>query len=218
MRSSLVRMRSSLERMRSSLVVRASDCQCTSCNGPGFDPSIRRHSGIWGAADEAVLNNVLNKKRKKSPKKIFKKKIYSMCPRYYFQIPGNAHPGSHHAATSTWPVAIPRPGSHQPPSVCPTHNAPGATCLYKLHLPVYPTTSRQPPATLGLSCSPCTWSYLVEQTSSTCPSHVPAATSHPPCVLPTMHLEPAFLSNQLPGHPTSLQPPAGCLNWGMWRR
>ncbi len=44
--------------MRSSLVVRASDCQCTSCNGPGFDPSIRRHSGIWGAADEAVLNIV----------------------------------------------------------------------------------------------------------------------------------------------------------------
>jgi hypothetical protein len=32
--------------MRSSLVVRASDCQCTSYNGPGFDPSIRRHSGI----------------------------------------------------------------------------------------------------------------------------------------------------------------------------
>jgi hypothetical protein len=32
--------------LRSSLVVRASDCQCTSCNGPGFDPSIRRHSGI----------------------------------------------------------------------------------------------------------------------------------------------------------------------------
>ncbi len=49
---------SRLYRMRSSLVVRASDCQCTSCNGPGFDPSIRRHSGIWGAADEAVLNNV----------------------------------------------------------------------------------------------------------------------------------------------------------------
>jgi hypothetical protein len=46
-------------RMRSSLANRASDCQCTSCNGPGFDPSIRRHSGIWGAADEAVLNKVL---------------------------------------------------------------------------------------------------------------------------------------------------------------
>jgi hypothetical protein len=45
-------------RMRSSLVVKASDCQCPSCNGPGFDPSIRRHSGIWGAADEAVLNIV----------------------------------------------------------------------------------------------------------------------------------------------------------------
>ncbi len=41
--------------MRSSLVVRASRCQCTSCNGPGFDPSICRHSGIWGVADEAVL-------------------------------------------------------------------------------------------------------------------------------------------------------------------
>jgi hypothetical protein len=50
------------KRMRSSLVVRASDCQCTSCNGPGFDPSIRRHSGIWGAADEAVLNIVRKKK------------------------------------------------------------------------------------------------------------------------------------------------------------
>jgi hypothetical protein len=73
MRSSLLRMRSRLVRMRSSLVVRASDWQCTSCNGPGFDPSIRRHSGIWGAADEAVLN-IIRTKRKKSPKKIFKKK------------------------------------------------------------------------------------------------------------------------------------------------
>ncbi len=45
-------------RMRSNLVVRASDCKCTRCNGPGSDPSIRRHSGIWGAADEAVLNIV----------------------------------------------------------------------------------------------------------------------------------------------------------------
>jgi hypothetical protein len=70
---SLQRMRSSLVRMRSSLVVRASDCQCTSCNGPGFDPSIRGHSGIWGAADEAVLN-IVRKKMKKSPKTIFKKK------------------------------------------------------------------------------------------------------------------------------------------------
>jgi hypothetical protein len=30
--------------------------------GPGFDPSIRRHSGIWRAADEAVLNIVQKKK------------------------------------------------------------------------------------------------------------------------------------------------------------
>ncbi len=58
--------------MRSSLVVRASDCQCTCCNGPGFDPSIRRHSGIWGAADEAVLN-IVRTKKKKSPKKYLRR-------------------------------------------------------------------------------------------------------------------------------------------------
>jgi hypothetical protein len=73
-------MRSSL-RMRSSLVVRASDCQCTSCNGPGFDPSIRRHSGIWGAADEAVLNIVWRKNRKNPPKKYLKKKY---CQKLWF--------------------------------------------------------------------------------------------------------------------------------------
>jgi hypothetical protein len=50
-------------------MVRASDCQCTSCNDSWFDPSIRRHSEIWGAAVEAVLNIV----RKKIPPKIFKK-------------------------------------------------------------------------------------------------------------------------------------------------
>ncbi len=32
--------------------------QCRSRNCPGFDPSILRHSGIWGAADETVLNTV----------------------------------------------------------------------------------------------------------------------------------------------------------------
>jgi hypothetical protein len=56
--------------MRSGLVVIASDYQCTKCNGPGFDPSIRRHSGISGAVDEAVLNIV----RKKSTKKRRRKK------------------------------------------------------------------------------------------------------------------------------------------------
>ncbi len=44
--------------IRCSRVVRASGCQCQSHNSPGFDPSVLRHSGIWGAADEAVLNNV----------------------------------------------------------------------------------------------------------------------------------------------------------------
>ncbi len=58
-------------KLRSSLVVRASDCQCTSCNGPGFDPSIRRHSGIWGAADKAVLNIVRRKNKKSPPQKFF---------------------------------------------------------------------------------------------------------------------------------------------------
>ncbi len=42
------------------------------CNGPGFDPTIRRHSGIWGAADEAVLNIV----RKKNPTKKYIKKDF----------------------------------------------------------------------------------------------------------------------------------------------
>jgi hypothetical protein len=60
-------------RMRSSLVVRASDRQCSSFNGPGFAPSIRRLSGIWEAAGEAVLNTVR--------KEIFKKRISSvLCP------------------------------------------------------------------------------------------------------------------------------------------
>jgi hypothetical protein len=35
----------------------------------GFDPSILWHSGIWGAADEAVLNIV--HKQKKSQKILF---------------------------------------------------------------------------------------------------------------------------------------------------
>ncbi len=55
-------MRSSRMWMRSSRVVRASDCQCQSRNNPGFDPSIFRHSGIWEAANEAVLNIIHKKK------------------------------------------------------------------------------------------------------------------------------------------------------------
>ncbi len=53
-------------------------CPEFDCNSPGFDlqlslgsiyPSILRYSGIWGAADEAVLNKIL-KKSKKIPFKI----------------------------------------------------------------------------------------------------------------------------------------------------
>jgi hypothetical protein len=53
--------RASLVWMISILVVRVSDCQCRSRNSPGF-ASILRHSGIRGAADEAVLHTVLGKK------------------------------------------------------------------------------------------------------------------------------------------------------------
>ncbi len=67
-------MRSSLVQMRSSLVFRASDHQCTSCIGPGFDPSIRRHSGILRAADEALLNIV---RKKNSLKKYIYIYIYT---------------------------------------------------------------------------------------------------------------------------------------------
>ncbi len=34
----------------------ASACQCQSRTSPGFDPSVLRHSDIWGAAEETVLN------------------------------------------------------------------------------------------------------------------------------------------------------------------
>jgi len=64
--SSRMRMRSSRDEdeVYSSWVVRASDCQSRSRNCPMFEHSIHRHSGIWGAADEAVLNKVLKKEGK----------------------------------------------------------------------------------------------------------------------------------------------------------
>ncbi len=49
-------------KMRSSRMIRASDSQCRSRNSPIFDPSILRHSGFWGVADEAVLITVQRKK------------------------------------------------------------------------------------------------------------------------------------------------------------
>jgi hypothetical protein len=39
-------------------MLKMSECQYQSRNSPGFDPTILRHSGIWGAADVAVLNKV----------------------------------------------------------------------------------------------------------------------------------------------------------------
>jgi hypothetical protein len=57
MRFRIAWMRFRLLWMRFRLVVRASDCQCRSRNSHGFDPSIPA-PGIWGAADEAVLNTV----------------------------------------------------------------------------------------------------------------------------------------------------------------
>ncbi len=56
--------------MRSSWVIRASGYQSPIRNSPGFYPSILRHSGIWGAADEAVLNSV-SKKKKMSRKYLY---------------------------------------------------------------------------------------------------------------------------------------------------
>ncbi len=57
--------------MRSSWVIRASGNQSPIRNSPGFYPSILRHSGIWGAADESVLNNVSKKKEKNVTKYLY---------------------------------------------------------------------------------------------------------------------------------------------------
>jgi hypothetical protein len=47
--------------MKSGRMVRASDCQYQSRNNSGCNPSILRHSGSRGAADETVLNKGLQK-------------------------------------------------------------------------------------------------------------------------------------------------------------
>ncbi len=58
-----LQVRSSRVWMSSRRAVRASGYQCQSHhNRPGFDPSVLRHNGIWGAPDEAVLNKVHEKK------------------------------------------------------------------------------------------------------------------------------------------------------------
>ncbi len=74
---------SSPEWMKSSRVVRAFDSQCRSRNYPGFDPIILRHSGIWGAADEAVLNTGIVHKRRKNPIKSALKFFWNTVPVWY---------------------------------------------------------------------------------------------------------------------------------------
>ncbi len=64
---------SSLEIAVISLEWKASGPRHKTLYGSGFDPSIRRHSAIWGAADEAVLNIVRKTKQKIPPKNIYKK-------------------------------------------------------------------------------------------------------------------------------------------------
>jgi hypothetical protein len=62
--------------MRSSRVARASDSQCQSRNSPGFDPSILRHGGISGAADETVLKKVHIKSKKPVKLHIGKSRLF----------------------------------------------------------------------------------------------------------------------------------------------
>ncbi len=94
---------------RSSLVVRASNCQWRSRKSPRFDPGILRHSGIWGAADEAVLNTVRReKKSKKIPSVVNYSCVFSsgVCARQeqgrgqQLLQPRNSGPG---------PPSLPRP-------------------------------------------------------------------------------------------------------------
>ncbi len=85
MRSSRLGMRSSRVCMRSSRVVRASGCHCLSRNSPGFDPSILRHSGIWGAAYEACWITY-RKNPKNPPLRIAR--IYAVIWKYHYVIQG----------------------------------------------------------------------------------------------------------------------------------
>ncbi len=103
--------------MRTSLVVRASDCQCTSCNGPGFDPSIRRHSGIWGRQMKQCWI-LYEQKEKNPPQKIFKKYyIPRIIPHIFLQNrqtdPGNTVYKSlktQECGNCDWGCPIPFPG------------------------------------------------------------------------------------------------------------
>jgi len=90
--------------MRSCRVVRASASQCHSRICPGFHPCILRHGGIWGAADETVMNFVHKKKKSKkspfknvlwigiilmqnrAPAQIFRPKFYTWWKIWFFKF------------------------------------------------------------------------------------------------------------------------------------
>ncbi len=52
----------------------------------GFNPSILRHSVIWGAADEAVLNKVPTMKRKKISPVYLCKDVFSTKSIFHFFV------------------------------------------------------------------------------------------------------------------------------------
>ncbi len=71
-RSQIIRPQESLvlDESFNTLLFEHTGCQCQSRNSPGFDASILRRCGIWGAADQtvqAVLNQVLKKPSKNLP-------------------------------------------------------------------------------------------------------------------------------------------------------
>ncbi len=86
-------------------VVRASG-QCQSCNSPGFDPSILQYREIWGAADDAVLNNVQKTKKWKNPP--LKK---SLCPSLTWPTYA-AHPLFHLMSRPNRFLCLSRPLTH----------------------------------------------------------------------------------------------------------
>ncbi len=63
-----------------SRVVRASDCQCQSRQSPGLSPSILRHSGILGAAENTMKRCWMKVQQKSWPKKLLKKNIKTNLP------------------------------------------------------------------------------------------------------------------------------------------
>ncbi len=70
--------------MRFSRMVSASARQCQSHNSPLFDPSILRHTRVWGTADETVFNTVTYIKEKIHFNLLY---IVNVQCRWYFKPP-----------------------------------------------------------------------------------------------------------------------------------